>query len=82
MIAIALAFALIAQASSDGTISGRVVDAASGRPVTAAIVTLGGSNVPRIPATDPATRKPGPPRILTRADGRFVFSNLPIANSA
>ena len=70
----------LAQAQDSGVIAGRVLDAANGRPVTAAIVTLGGANVPRIPATDSATRKPGPPRILTGADGRFVFSNLPIAN--
>ena len=63
-----------------GVISGQVVDGISGRPITAAIVTLGGSNVARVPAADPATRKPGPPRILTGGDGRFAFRGLPLAS--
>lgn len=67
-------------AAQMGAINGQVIDGVSGRPITAAIVTLGGSNVARVPAADPATRKPGPPRILTGGDGRFAFRGLPIAS--
>jgi hypothetical protein len=38
-----------------GVISGQVIDGVSGRPITAAIVTLGGSNVARVPAADRRT---------------------------
>ena len=56
----------------DGVISGQVVDASGGKPVSAVVVTLGGT-------------MPGPggprvigdaPRMLTGGDGRFVFQSL------
>jgi hypothetical protein len=49
----------------EGAITGQVVDAATGRPVSAAIVTL-----------DVRGRIEGP-QILTGADGRFAFTGLP-----
>ena len=52
-----------------GTIAGQVVDATRGRPVSAAVVTLGGAGVQH-----------GEPRILSSADGRFVFKDLPPGN--
>lgn len=45
----------------NGVITGQIVDAATGRPVNGAVVAL----------------KPQPQRILTAADGRFVFTELP-----
>lgn len=60
-------------AARDGVITGQVVDAVSGKPVGAAIVS----------ASSPAQGGrigPGsgaPPRILTGGDGRFVFRDLP-----
>lgn len=51
---------------STGLVVGQVVDAASGRPVAGAIVSLGG---PAIPPTQA-------PRLLTGNDGRFVFRDL------
>ena len=59
-------------ASRDGVISGRVVDAGTGRPISAAIVSIGGGAVAR------REEGPGqaPVRILTGADGRFLFTGL------
>ena len=51
---------------ASGLIVGQVVDAATGRPVAGAIVTLGGPSVPSFQA----------PRVLTGNDGRFVFRDL------
>jgi hypothetical protein len=79
-IAAALFAFVIAHAQDQGSIAGRVIDAATGRPVAAAIVTLGGASVARVPASNPEQRKPGPGRILTSGDGRFVFRSLPVAN--
>jgi hypothetical protein len=64
----------------DGAITGQVVDAVSGRPVGAVIVSLAGAGVPLQISTGPSTgfRLPGGvPRILTGGDGRFVFRDLP-----
>jgi len=69
-------------ASRTGLIVGRVVDAATGRPVGGAIVTLQGTS------TAAAARRPSDvalaqsdasaqPRILTGTDGYFVFRDLP-----
>jgi uncharacterized protein (DUF2141 family) len=60
-------------APRDGVITGQVVDAVSGKPVSAAIVSIGGSSVP--PREGP-NGPIGPPRILTAADGRFMFRDL------
>jgi len=59
----------------DGVITGQVVDAASGKPVGAAIVQTGGGA--------PLGGRTGggsvpPPRILTGSDGRFLFRDLPL----
>jgi hypothetical protein len=61
----ARAHAQPAASGRDGTITGQVVDAASGRPVSAAIVTL-----------DVRGKIDGP-QILTGTDGRFAFAGLP-----
>ncbi len=63
-----------APVARDGVITGQVVDAASGKPVSAAIVSIGGA---ALPARVGPSAPPGPPRILTGADGRFVFRELP-----
>src|SRR5688572_28327842 len=56
-----------------GLILGRVVDAASGRPVPGAIVALQNVSI-LMPGAPP----PGPqPRALTNANGQFVFRRLP-----
>lgn len=57
--------ATLAQTPATGLIVGQVVDGASGRPLAGAIVAIAGN-------VNAARR----PRILTRADGRFVFSGL------
>jgi hypothetical protein len=56
-----------------GLILGRVVDAASGRPVAGAIVALQNGTM-----IMPGAPPPGPqPRALTNANGQFVFRRLP-----
>ena len=55
----------------DGVITGQVVDAASGKPVGAAIVSIGGPLL----GVGPGARQL--PRILTGGDGRFLFRDLP-----
>ena len=52
------------------SVSGRVVDAVTGRPVPGAIVTPFGSAVAITPTS------PQPPRALTNGDGRFVIREL------
>src|SRR5579872_661174 len=59
-----------------GLILGRVVDAASGRPISGAIVTLGGL-APTAAAAPAAPVASPQPRALTSAGGQFVFRNLP-----
>jgi protocatechuate 3,4-dioxygenase beta subunit len=70
----------------DGVITGQVVDATTGKPVSAAIVALGGapivvreyvSIVQGAAVVSGFVGSSGVPRILTGADGRFVFRNLP-----
>lgn len=54
-----------------GAIAGRVVDAGTGRPVSAALVSIAG--------TGQITSGPNAsPRVLTGPDGRFVFGQLPV----
>jgi hypothetical protein len=59
-------------APGTGVILGRVIDAATGAPISGVVVTAAGSS-------DPATvSPPGQPQsMLTDAQGRFVFRNLP-----
>ena len=62
----------------DGVITGQVVDAVSGRPVGAAIVSISGAGrAPPAAAVDGLGSRSGAPRILTGSDGRFVFRDLP-----
>jgi protocatechuate 3,4-dioxygenase beta subunit len=63
------------QAAGSGLILGRVVDAASGRPIPSAIVTLGGFASAPIPSGIPAPQSQ--PRAMTNANGQFVFRSLP-----
>ena len=58
-----------------GLILGRVLDAASGRPVSGALVTLGG--FAPAPAGTGMAAPPSQPRAMTNANGQFVFRNLP-----
>jgi hypothetical protein len=53
------------QAPATGLIVGQVVDGVTGRPLANAIVSLAGTS-----------SAAGRPQILTRSDGRFVFSHL------
>jgi hypothetical protein len=57
-------------ATRDGVIGGRVVDVATGRPLSNVVVMISGPTI---------GERPGPgeaPRILTGADGRFLFTAL------
>src|SRR5579859_3611457 len=73
---IAAAQAPHSPAPPTGLILGRVVDAASGRPIPGAIVTLGG--LAPVAAAAPAVAVTSPqPRAMTNAGGQFVFRNLP-----
>jgi protocatechuate 3,4-dioxygenase beta subunit len=54
-----------------GLILGRVVDAASGRPISGAIVSLEGGIVTAPPPSG------GLPRAITNGNGQFVFRRLP-----
>lgn len=67
---------LLAHAQDAHVISGRVVDASTGTPVSGVVVVATGANMILI---GPPTRPGGyaPPRVLTAADGRFVFRGLP-----
>jgi hypothetical protein len=68
----------------DGVITGQVVDALSGKPVSAAIVTVSGAGL-TVRTVNPGgpgdargfTLSSAVPRILTGGDGRFVFRDLP-----
>ena len=59
-------------APQTGLILGRVVDAASGRPVAGAIVSLEGGMLAAVPAGGG-----GLPRAITSGSGQFVFRRLP-----
>ena len=69
-----------APSRADGLLVGRVVDTA-GRPVGGAVVAL--SRRAAVERFSSAIRMPGPPqqdRVLTRADGFFVFRDLPLSS--
>jgi Carboxypeptidase regulatory-like domain len=71
MIAALLVALMAAQApAGDGAITGRVVDAVSGKPIAAALVSIRGSGLTANPLPNQ------PPQILTDVDGRFVFQRL------
>jgi uncharacterized protein (DUF2141 family) len=61
-------------ATRTGMIVGQVVDAATGRPIAGAVVSITG--VPPAPRTAQSPAAP-PQRILTGAEGVFVFRDLP-----
>jgi len=69
-----------------GLIVGRVIDAAGGRPVSGAMVSLTGGPTRTAPAVSPTPGSPQPlpplppPRILTDSEGRFAFRNLTRGN--
>src|SRR6188472_2802321 len=68
-----------APSRADGLLVGRVVDTA-GRPVGGAVVAL--SRRATVERFSSAVRMPAPPqqdRVLTRADGFFVFRDLPLS---
>src|SRR5258707_2538046 len=64
-----------ALAARDGVITGQVIDAVSGKPAGAAIVSVTVALVDRFDL-----RSGVPPRILTGNDGRFVFRNLAVGS--
>jgi len=66
-----------------GLVMGKVVDAATGRPVAGATVTLNGGApqtsvqvAPGTPRPTTNTSPPPPPRMMTDAEGRFAFRHL------
>ena len=67
-----------AQSRGDGAITGQVVDATTGKPVSAAIVSISGPGITTrvIPSAGPVWQ-PSVLPILTAADGRFLFRDLP-----
>ena len=77
--ALILATALFAQGlqpePQTGLIVGQVVDATTGRPIGGAIVGLSTPQYSSFVSARPAP--PQAPRILTGADGRFVFRDMP-----
>jgi Carboxypeptidase regulatory-like domain len=73
-----------APAAGDGAIAGQVVDAGTGKPVSGVVVSVSGpSMAPRRTSTINASgglgfsMSPGVSSILTSADGRFLFRDLP-----
>jgi hypothetical protein len=56
-----------------GVILGWVLDAASGRGIPDAIVTLNA----RVMMAAPGAAAEGPPKLITEAEGRFVFHDVP-----
>lgn len=72
MIRSALAFALllaVQPAPRAARISGRVVDATTGRPLAGVVITLNGSALPFV-------ARSRPPRVLTGRDGTFAIRGL------
>jgi hypothetical protein len=78
-----------APAARDGVIAGQVIDASSGKPVSAAIVSISGgpiivqengSVVPSLAVRSGLVNSTEVPRILTGADGRFLFRDLPMGS--
>jgi hypothetical protein len=76
------------QQNGTGLIVGQVIDADSGKPVSGAIVAMGGATSGPspggrgVPLINGAPVNPGanaalPPRVLSDGDGRFAFNNLP-----
>src|SRR6185503_983106 len=66
-----------------GLIVGRVIDSATGKGVSGAVVTLnGGPSRAPMPAQpgQPSMPPPPPPQILTDNDGRYAFMNLTRGN--
>lgn len=57
---------------ADGVVTGQVVDGVSGRPVSAAMVSIGGSMAPRRDTS--GTGSPLP--VVTGSDGKFAFHGL------
>jgi hypothetical protein len=58
------------QPPGTGLVVGRVVDAASNRPIAGAMVTIGSLPAPMPPAVEPTRR------VVTDSDGRFLFRDL------
>jgi hypothetical protein len=78
-----------APAARDGVITGQVVDATTGKPVSAVVVSMSGgpifvreygSGVPSLAVRSGLVNSTGVPRILTGADGRFLFRDLPMGS--
>lgn len=61
--------------ASDGVITGQIVDGATGRPVSAVVVSIAGSGRTENGGFGLSIQMP---RILTSGDGRFIFSGLPV----
>ena len=87
MVLVVLCASLTLQAQTpaaprDGVISGQVVDAATGRPVGAVVVSISGPGIStnlvptRSTGAVSVAANPSVPRILTGADGRFMFRDL------
>jgi hypothetical protein len=70
---------VLAQApgSRDGLITGQVIDAVTGRPVSAAIVSIGGVTIP-LPLD--SSSRGSSSGMLTGADGRFMFRGLDLGS--
>jgi hypothetical protein len=67
-----------APAARDGVITGQVVDASTGKPVGAAIVSIAGAGTAIPGGLGEGFREESRiPRILTGSDGRFGFRDLP-----
>lgn len=60
----------LAQAAPSGTIAGQVVDGATHKPIVAAVVTLSGPSLLGVSTPD------RPVRVVTNANGGFVFAGL------
>jgi uncharacterized GH25 family protein len=71
---------------STGIMVGRVIDAATGKPVAGATVTISGGPTRTAPPTPPTRGASAPmpalppPRILTDSEGRFAFRKLTRGN--
>lgn len=59
----------------NGVITGQVVDATTGKPVGAVIVSISGPGI-SMRATPSSGPNPSVPRVMTAGDGRFMFRDL------
>ncbi len=76
LLALLTPFGAAQQERADGVVSGRIVDAATGKPVGRVTVAISGPSITRSGPWGPGLHG-GAPNVMTASDGRFEFRHLP-----